>query len=144
VANAVTVDGRADGRLEVEVQLSIEEGRARRLGELARGERVSLFVSNALFLALAATLALLIPSGRSPSAVTVALLVAAYVCAYRLEFEINTGCAVPTQLVLVPMLFVLPLGYVPFAVAGSIGLACLIDVVRGLIAPAADPAAGRQ
>ena len=34
------------------------------------------------------------PSGRSPSVVTVAVLIAAYVCAYRLEFEINTGCAV--------------------------------------------------
>jgi HD-GYP domain-containing protein (c-di-GMP phosphodiesterase class II) len=135
VASAVSVDGRAEARLDVEVQLSIEEGRARRLGELARGERVSLFVSNALFLTVASALALLIPSGRSPSAVAVALLVAAYVCAYRLEFEINTGCAVPTQLVLVPMLFVLPLGMVPFAVAGSIALACLIDVVRGFMHP---------
>ena len=73
------------------------------------------------------------PSGRSPSVVTVAVLIAAYVCAYRLEFEINTGCAVPTQLVLVPMLFVLPLGTVPFVVAGSIALVCLIDVVRGFM-----------
>ena len=66
---------------------------------------------------------------------TAVVLVVAYVCAYRLEFEIHTGCAVPTQLVLVPMLFVLPLGIVPFAVAGSIALACLIDVVRGLMHP---------
>ena len=100
---------------------------------MARGERVSLFVSNALFLAVASALALFMPSGRSPSVVAVAVLIAAYVCAYRLEFEINTGCAVPTQLVLVPMLFVLPLGTVPFVVAGSIALACLIDVVRGLM-----------
>jgi HD-GYP domain-containing protein (c-di-GMP phosphodiesterase class II) len=135
VATAATVNGRAESRLDVEVQRSIEEGRARRLGELARGERTSLLVSNALFLVVALALATLIPSDRSPSVATVALLVGAYVFAYRLEFEINTGSAVPTQLVLVPMLFVLPLGLVPLVVAGSIGLASLIDAARGLIHP---------
>jgi HD-GYP domain-containing protein (c-di-GMP phosphodiesterase class II) len=135
VTTAATVSGKTDSRLEIEVQRSIEEGRARRLGELARGERTSLLVSNALFLVVALAVAALVPSGRSPSVATVALLVGAYVFAYRLEFEINTGSAVPTQLVLVPMLFVLPLGLVPLVVAGSIVLASLIDAARGLIHP---------
>ena len=35
------------------------------------------------------------------------------------EFEVGTGSAVPTQLVLVPMLFALPLGIVPLAAAAG-------------------------
>ena len=54
---------------------------------------------------------------RAPSPLTVVLLVGAYALAYRIEFEIGSGLAVPTQLLFVPMLFVLPLGLVPFAVA---------------------------
>ena len=36
-----------------------------------------------------------------------------YAAVSRVEFEIGTGAAIPTQLVLVPMLFVLPLRFVP-------------------------------
>jgi HD-GYP domain-containing protein (c-di-GMP phosphodiesterase class II) len=59
--------------------------------------------------------------------------VLAYALAYRIEFEIGSGLAVPTQLVFVPMLFLLPLGMVPFAVAGAIMLANLVEHAEGQI-----------
>jgi HD-GYP domain-containing protein (c-di-GMP phosphodiesterase class II) len=114
----------------VDVQRSIEEQRARRLHRLAAGERISLVVSNVLLLAVACALPALIASERSPSVFAVVLLIAAYVAAFRLDFEISTGSAVPTQLVLVPMFFVLPVGTVPLAVAAAIALASAVDVAR--------------
>lgn len=103
----------------------------RRLARLAANERLSLTVSNALFLAAALSLLAFLPSERTPSALAVLLLVTAYAVAFHLDFEIGTGSAVPTQLILVPMFFVLPTGSVPLAVAGAIMLASLFDAVRG-------------
>jgi putative nucleotidyltransferase with HDIG domain len=125
---ATTPSDRSTGALEAEV---IEEQRVRRLARLAANERLSLAVSNVLFFAAALALFAVVPSGRSPSALAVVLLVAAYAVAFRLDFEIGTGSAVPTQLILVPMFFVLPTGSVPLAVAGAILLASLLDAVRG-------------
>ena len=51
-----------------------------------------------------------------------ALFVVMYAIVSRVEFEIGTGSAVPTQLVLVPMLFAMPIGFVPAAVAGALVL----------------------
>jgi putative nucleotidyltransferase with HDIG domain len=131
VSNAASAPERLDVRLEFDVQRSIEEQRARRLRQLAATERLSIAVSNILFIGVAASLAFALPSGRSPSLLAVALLVVAYAVAFRLDFEIATGSAVPTQLVLVPMFFLLPAGFVPLAVAVSIGLASALDVRRG-------------
>jgi len=125
---ATTPSDRSTGALEAEV---IEEQRVRRLARLAANERLSLAVSNVLFVAVALALFAVVPSERSPSALAVVLLVAAYAVAFRLDFEIGTGSAVPTQLILVPMFFVLPTGSVPLAVAGAIALASLLDAVRG-------------
>ena len=103
----------------------------RRLARLAANERLSLAVSNILFVAAAVSLFALIPSDRSPSTLAVLLLVTAYAVAFHLDFEIGTGSAVPTQLILVPMFFVLPTGSVPLAVAGAIMLASVADAARG-------------
>jgi HD-GYP domain-containing protein (c-di-GMP phosphodiesterase class II) len=45
------------------------------------------------------------------------LLVVAYAAAARVEFEVGSGFAVPTQIVFVPMLFLLPVALVPLCVA---------------------------
>ncbi len=128
MATAATPSAHSSGGLEAEV---IEEQRVRRLARLAANERLSLAVSNALLIATALALFVLLPSERSPSTLSVLLLVTAYAVAFRLDFEIGTGSAVPTQLILVPMFFVLPTGSVPLAVAGAIMLASLLDAVRG-------------
>lgn len=64
---------------------------------------------------------------------TALLLVGVYALAYRIEFEIGSGLAVPAQLLFVPMLFMLPLGLVPFAVAAGIMLANVAEIVEGRI-----------
>ena len=117
--------------LDPEEQRVIEERRARRLHRLARREfySVALFVGG--FLAAAVAMALLLPSHRSPGIAAVLLLVASYAAAFRLDFEIGTGSAVPTQLILVPMLFVLPVGFVPLAVAAGVLVGSLDEYARG-------------
>jgi HD-GYP domain-containing protein (c-di-GMP phosphodiesterase class II) len=117
--------------LDPATQRVIEEQRARRLSRLARRERLSLLVSAGLFLAVATVMAVAIPTDRTPGALATALLVAVYALAFRLDFEIGTGSAVPTQLVLVPMLFVLPTGIVPIAVASGVILGSLAEYARG-------------
>ena len=126
-----TSNPRVDGRLDIEAQRSIEESRARRLRQLAEHERLSLIVSNLLFGLAAVALATLLPTDRTPSIATLLLLVVTYAVAFRLDFEVATGNAVPTQVVLVPMFFVLPAGWVPLAVAAAITIASLADVARG-------------
>ena len=119
--------------LDLDVQRAIEEQRARRLSRLAVRDRLTLLVSVGLFLAVAGSLVVLLPSHRSPSIVTVALLIAAYAVAFRLDFEVGSNAAVPTQLILVPMLFVLPTGTVPLAVAGGILLSSALEYARGTL-----------
>ena len=60
------------------------------------------------FLAVAVPLALLHGTSRHPSLWTVLLLLVVYAVASQVEFEVGAGSGVPTELVLVPMLFVLP------------------------------------
>jgi HD-GYP domain-containing protein (c-di-GMP phosphodiesterase class II) len=121
----------AAATLDPDAQRVIEEQRARRLSRLARRDRWSLIISTGAFLSVAALLPLLLPSERSPSFLTVLVLIGAYAAAFRLDFEVATGSAVPTQLFLVPMLFVLPTGFVPLAVAAGILLGSVVDYVRG-------------
>jgi HD-GYP domain-containing protein (c-di-GMP phosphodiesterase class II) len=117
--------------LDPDEQRVIEERRLRRLQRLARRELWSFVVFGTGFVAAAMLLAALVPSQRAPGAVAVILLVAAYAAAFRLDFEIGTGSAALTQLIFVPMLFVLPVGYVPFAVAAGVLLGSLDEHVRG-------------
>ncbi len=71
------------------------------------------------FLLAASGAALLLPSGRPFVPATAILAVIAYAIASRVEFEVQNGFAVPTQLVLVPMLFALPPRAVPLLVAAG-------------------------
>src|SRR5262249_52993516 len=48
----------------------------------------------------------------------------------RVEFEVGSGVAFPTEIVLVPMLFVLPAPIVPLAVAVGLVLGQLPDYLR--------------
>jgi HD-GYP domain-containing protein (c-di-GMP phosphodiesterase class II) len=117
--------------LDPEEQQVIEETRARRLQRVAVRERVAFLLFTGGFAVAAVTTAVVFHSNRSPGALTIALLVAAYAAAFRLDFEIGTGSAVPTQLILVPMLFLLPVGFVPLAVAAGIVLGTLDHCSRG-------------
>jgi len=70
------------------------------------------------FLLAALAMPLLAPSARPLDLPTLAVLVAAYVVCSRAKFDIADGHTVPTELVLVPMYFLLPTPEVPLAVAG--------------------------
>jgi HD-GYP domain-containing protein (c-di-GMP phosphodiesterase class II) len=60
---------------------------------------------------------------------------AVYALLARVQFEIGAGSAVPTELILVPMLFALPLGLVPLLVAVGFLIAYFVDRPRTLLQP---------
>ncbi len=83
------------------------------------------------FVGIAALLLVGIPAAVTPGFWTVALFVGLYALVSRIEFEVFTGASVPTMLVFVPMLLLLPLGLVPFAVAAGLMLGSMFDWTRG-------------
>jgi HD-GYP domain-containing protein (c-di-GMP phosphodiesterase class II) len=92
-------------------------GRARAVLR-ARGVERLVEVALALgFLVVALAMALLLPSPRALDLPTLAILIGAYVVCSRAKFDIADGYTVPTELILVPMLFLLPTPAVPLAVA---------------------------
>jgi len=86
---------------------------------MARRELRDEAIAAGAFLAAAIPLAVLAPGHGSHSAAVYALLVALYAVASRVEFDVAGGYGIPTQLVLVPMLFLLPPGRVPLLVAAG-------------------------
>jgi HD-GYP domain-containing protein (c-di-GMP phosphodiesterase class II) len=58
-----------------------------------------------------------------------------YAVATKVEFEVGNGASVPTEIVLVPMLFALPLGLVPAVCAAGFVLGAFADRPRALRNP---------
>jgi HD-GYP domain-containing protein (c-di-GMP phosphodiesterase class II) len=88
-----------------------------------------------LFFACAAPLALVGGTQRHPAWWLYPAFVAGYAIASSLAFELGAGSALLTELVFVPMLFVLPAGCVPLVVAAGLALAALREVASGTLAP---------
>lgn len=116
-------------------QVLIESSRERRGKALGGRERVSRWSAAILFVAAASAVASLGSSSRSPSWLLVAGLIGLYALASRVEFEVGSGSAVPTQVVFVPMLFLLPLPLVPACVAAGFVLGDLPGLLWGRIHP---------
>jgi len=109
---------------------TVGEHRSARTGGLGRREAIAVAVVGGGF-AVASLLAfVLVPWNRHATPATLALYLAVYTIVSRVEFEVFTGGSVPSELVLVPMLFVLPLRTVPLVVAAGLLLAAGIDAVR--------------
>jgi HD-GYP domain-containing protein (c-di-GMP phosphodiesterase class II) len=83
------------------------------------------------FLATAVCCAFLLPSVRHFSPVAALVAVGVYAAVSYVRFEVSNLWVVPTQLVLVPMLFTLPPRSVPFLVAAGLILGKLPDFARG-------------
>src|SRR3954454_24717419 len=87
--------------LDPEVQQHVEQSRAMassgRLRQRARVGSVTIAIS---FCGAAAALVAFAPRQHHPSLLTIALLVGAYALATRVEFEVRTALALPTELVL--------------------------------------------
>ena len=111
-----------------ELHQSWDEGRPERL----RGRELAAEAATAAaFLAVATALAVLMPQERSFDAPLAATLVVTYALMARVRFPIGYGFTIPTQLVLVPMLFLMPLGIVPLLVAAGMVLGGLPEYLRG-------------
>ena len=95
-----------------------EQARARRLEPMGRRELLAQGLVATLFL-IAAGFFLALGQPVDVSLSDLALLVLAMAALARVEFEIGTGVGTPLQLMLVPMLFVLPPAVVPLAVAAA-------------------------
>lgn len=121
--------------LDPEVGGLIEEKRARALERLGARDGRATVLGAVAFLAVAIPFAAFASSERSPSLLLFAALVCAYAVAARVEFEVGTGSAIVTQLVFVPMLFLLPVGAVPLCVALGFLLGTTVDLARGSLHP---------
>jgi HD-GYP domain-containing protein (c-di-GMP phosphodiesterase class II) len=83
----------------------------------ARALLVTEAVAAAIFVAAAGVLAVLGSSPRPFEASALAATVVAYLAAARVRFPVGSAWTAPTQLVFVPMLFLLPTPFVPLIVA---------------------------
>lgn len=108
----------------------IEDARARASERLAARDSRATLLGALAFVALAVPFALLAPTERVVSPSVLILLVVAYALAARVEFEVGSGFAVPTQVVFVPMLFLLPVAVVPLCVAVGFLLCSALELVR--------------
>jgi hypothetical protein len=105
--------------LHPEVERLIVETRERVRRGLPPRDRLISFGLAAGFVAATLIFLLTTHTARVPSVLTVVLYVAMYALVSRVAFGIGIGFALPVQLVLVPMLFVLPLSWVPLCVAAG-------------------------
>ena len=71
------------------------------------------------FVMVAVPLAVLSPGRGTRSPAVAVLMVVLWAVTSRVEFDVGSGYGVPTQLVLVPMLYALPPGWVPLLVAAG-------------------------
>src|ERR1700760_1347256 len=111
------------------------EGRARQASErelLVDAIAAALFVVVAGVLLFAA--GAVHPRGGVPAG-TAALLIAVYALVARIEFPVGAGYVVPTQLVLVPMLLIVPPAAVPAAVGFGMAFGNAVDWMFGRVPP---------
>jgi len=97
----------------------VEVTRERARRRMSRPAERTALVMAVGFVTAAGAVALFLPAQRPFSVTTALLAVLAYAIASRVEFEVRNNFAVPTQLVLVPMLFALPPRAVPLLVAAG-------------------------
>jgi HD-GYP domain-containing protein (c-di-GMP phosphodiesterase class II) len=112
----------------VELEELVEASRERAARSLRGRDRLTTRLGALTFVAVAVALATQTQSARAVSFGVVAVCILAYALASRVEFEFGTGAAIPTQLVFVPMLFLLPANLLPAAVAAGLLLATVPDL----------------
>ena len=113
------------------VQLQLERARTRRHQPLLAREQRAEGLFAASFLAAAAAFAILTPSDRHLSPGLALALVLAYALIAKAEFPSGAGLVVPTQVVFVPMLLLLPTPTVPLLVALALLLVSSYESAHG-------------
>jgi putative nucleotidyltransferase with HDIG domain len=119
------IDTNSD--LSPAVQEVLEEFEASLAAPLSRREVLTEVVSVVMWVAAAATLLLLLPAGHGVSWHVVVTLVLAQAVMSQVKFEVGNGYGLATELSFIPMLLLLPPGWVPLAVLAG---AVLGDVPR--------------
>jgi putative nucleotidyltransferase with HDIG domain len=94
-------------------------------------ERLIEVASALAFVVVAAAIAAIAPATRAFDPAMAAALVALYALATRVEFQMGTGWTDPSQLVFVPMLFLLPTEAVPLLVALALLASRTTDYFHG-------------
>jgi diguanylate cyclase (GGDEF)-like protein len=105
----------------------LEESWETRSRGVSSRELVTELAAGGLFLLAAASLLLVHGSTRAFDPLVAGVLLGLYVLVSRVEFPVGAGYVVPSQLVLVPMLVLLPPATVPLLVACGLVLARLSD-----------------
>ena len=118
---------------DIDANALIEQSRELAVSPLGDRDRLASLLLGGTFLAAALALVLFVGSARSVGVWTLVLFVCSYALASRIDFEIGTGSAVPTQLVLVPMLALLPVSYVPLCVLAGLLLGGLPEYAGGRV-----------
>jgi HD-GYP domain-containing protein (c-di-GMP phosphodiesterase class II) len=121
------------GAASFDADLLIEQSRKSARNHLRGRDGLASLALAGGFTATAAALAVFAHSTRALPAWTLALFVVSYAVASRIDFEIGTGSAVPTQLVLIPMLVLLPVQYVPLCVLAGLLLERVPEYARGQV-----------
>jgi putative nucleotidyltransferase with HDIG domain len=121
--------------LDAATERLIEESLERRSGAPERAELRRATIAGACFLVAAVALAVLGDPARELSPLLALAFGTAYAAAERIEFSTGAGYAVPSQLVFVPMLLLLPTPLVPLLVTAAIVASAGFDAVRGRAAP---------
>jgi HD-GYP domain-containing protein (c-di-GMP phosphodiesterase class II) len=120
-------------RMSVPIRL-MEESRAR-LSSPMRPRELKVHLLVGFPFVVVAALLPVFALDRSVHATDVLIFVVATALMGRLEFETGAGLMVPTQLLFVPMLFVLPPAIVPLVVAAAQTLDRLPEVLTGRLHP---------
>jgi HD-GYP domain-containing protein (c-di-GMP phosphodiesterase class II) len=123
----------ASGAPLPETDVLVEQSRELARSHLRGRDGLASLTLGAGFAVAATALAVLAHSTRPVEAWLILLLVGSYAFASRIDFEIGTGSAVPTQLILVPMLALMPVQYVPLCVLVGLLLGGLPEYVRGRV-----------
>jgi signal transduction histidine kinase/CheY-like chemotaxis protein len=104
-------------------------------GGVARRLLITEATAAVIFVVAAGALAVLASSPRSFSVWALAVSVVTYVIARRVQYPVGSAWTAPTQLVFVPMLFVLPAPFVPLVVAACSVVERLPQVIGGHLGP---------
>jgi diguanylate cyclase (GGDEF)-like protein len=132
---------RHDDVAESATERLLESSWERRERRASHRELLVDAVAAALFVAVAGALLLAAGGTRphggevAPFTGTAVLLIAVYALVGRIEFPLGAGYVVPTQLILVPMLLVLPPAAVPAAVGVGMVLGNTVDWAFGRVPP---------
>ena len=128
-------DHRTGTQTRSAVERLLQRARPDRTRRLAGRELLVEALFAIAFLAVATAMPIIWDSQRDFDPLLAAALVLSHAAAARIRVFVGAGAAMPTQLIIVPMLFLMPVAMVPVLVACGLTLAATVDVLRGRAHP---------